>query len=295
MYWRILAIIVVLVGASYLLGKRPHGITEAQSQGDVAGAEQRPETADGTLADGELAAEIAFAPSNADMPMPMPAVQPSATDAPKQDEKSYSLALQPESRRIAAAAGVVIGAIHATDKLPPQSPMAMTFRRGACVLLVNAALPLEGTVLNNLSAYGRRQLTFTLGHEIGHCYVLTQVAQRDATILPSLSPPGKAYSFEQYVAMMGNYSEYPDLNRWNEEWADTFSAYILNRVYGREFAMAVTSERFSLRKDQERNGSVLMSNVYGGHASLTEESLFAIRSPLEIANLVKLGRLNTSH
>lgn len=94
--------------------------------------------------------------------------------------------------------------------------------------------------------------------------------------------------------MMGNYSEYPDLNRWNEEWADAFSAFILNRAYGREFATSVTSERYSLRKDQEKSAGVLTANVYGGHGSLTEDALFTIQSPTEIANLVKLGRLNTS-
>jgi hypothetical protein len=293
MYWRILAAILLLVGASYFVGKRQH-ISVVAPVAAAAATPQQSEITDEKI-DNDAAEELAFAPSTAAMPGPIVAAEILAAPvAQAEPVKRYSLNIQQESLRIAAAAGVSIAAISTTDKLPPQSPMAMTYRRGSCVLLVNSALPLDGLILNNLTIYGQRQLTFTLGHETGHCYMLTHIAQRDPAIIGSLSPPGKSYGFEQYIAMMGNYSDYPDLNRWNEEWADAFSAFILNRAYGREFATSVTSERYSLRKDQEKSAGVLTANVYGGHGSLTEDALFTIQSPTEIANLVKLGRLNTS-
>ena len=295
MYWRILAFILLAVSSSYILGRRSPVVPEAASElGERS--KVRISQPSVQIAKSDQLESYSYVPANLAVSPQVSNFTPSIageSDA-QQSVERFTLDIPQESQRIAGAAGLTIGAIQVTDDLPGQALMAMTLRRGYCVLLVNRSMPFDGLTLFGLSAYGKRQLTFTLGHEIGHCYVMTGVARRDPAILPSLSPPGKAYGFEQYIAMMGNYSEYPDLNRWNEEWADTFSAFILSRVYGRENAVSVTNERFALRKDQEKNSGVLISNIYGGHGSLADESIFSIQSPMEIPDLVKLGRLNTN-
>lgn len=294
MYWRMLAAIFFAVGAAYWFSKKP----AAAEAGAVAA---RPSAVVAAAAASEPAEEEVFEVPPADIPTASAPVQPTpevAADSVAEETepaRNYSLHLREEGQRIAAATGVSIATVAVTSRLPSTSPMAMTMRPGGCMLLLNARLPLEpGLVLTGLTLYQQHQLTFTLAHELGHCYMLTRVASRDADFLPSLSPPGKSYTFEQYVAMNSRYSEYPDLNRWNEEWADTFAAYALARAYGKEFAMSVTQERYAIRKRQERFGDVLMSNIYGGHGSLAEDAIFNVQSPLEIANLVKIGRLNTS-
>lgn len=294
MYWRMLAAILFSVVAAYWFGRRPVAMPVAMAQVAAPATTVAPARhLDADDGPPETLAAAPAAPAAAQAP-PTGASADSVDDDDKPPQ-TYSLDLLREGQRIAGAAGVSVANIALTYRLPPGSPMAMTMRANGCTLLLNAALPLgDGLVLSGLTLYQQRQFTFTLAHELGHCYMQTHVAERDAAFLPSLSPPGRSYSFEQYSAMSAHYSEYPDLNRWNEEWADTFAAYALARAYGKDFAASVTQERYSLRKRQEKYGDVLTSNVYGGHGSLAEDAIFSIQSPLEIANLVKVGRLNTT-
>lgn len=295
MYWRLLAAIVFAVFAAYWFGKKPVAAPVPIAQAAPVAVPMPPVRHEAVK---EAAPDtIAAAPPVAPVAMQSAPADAAADSVDKDDEppSTYTLDLAQEGQRIAAATGVSVANIAVSYRLPIGSPMAMTMRTNGCTLLLNAGLPFgDGLVLTGLTLYQQRQLTFTLAHELGHCYMQTRVAERDVAFLTSLSPPGKSYNFEQYAAMSAHYSEYPDLNRWNEEWADTFAAYALARAYGKDFATSITAERYSLRKRQERNGDVLTSNVYGGHGSLKEEAIFSIESPLEIANLVKIGRLNTS-
>lgn len=239
--------------------------------------------------------ELSFAPiSLPPLPLNSAADVKSTSPPPTEAEKGVTLDIPLESYKIAEATGLVIGAIQLSNKLPPEAPMAMNFRHDGCLLLLSDSLPLDGMKITGLSADGKRLLVFALGHEIGHCYVLTHIVARDPAILPTLAPPGNAYRFDEYVGMIGKYNEFPDLNRWNEEWADAFSIFALGKIYGNEYAETLAREVYALRKDQEKNGSVLVANVYGGHASLAEKTLLTIQSPLDIAEVVKRGRLNTN-
>lgn len=296
MYWRMLAAILLAVMAAYWFGKKPAAMPVAVARATALATPITPPHLDTRDDDATQTEPFAAAPAApATLAAPPAGSSADSVDGDDEPPQTYTLNLLEEGQRIAGASGVSVASITLSYRLPVGSPMAMTMRPNGCTLLLNPGLPLgEGLVLSGLTLYQQRQLTFTLAHELGHCYMLTRVAERDTGFLPSLSPPGKSYSFEQYAAMSAHYREYPDLNRWNEEWADTFAAYALSRAYGKETAQSITQERYSLRKRQEKLGDVLTSNVYGGHGSLAEGAIFSIQSPLEIANLVKIGRLNTS-
>ena len=292
MYWRIVLVVCLLVVASYAWRTLP--VVASTETYPIAPPRPSPVAASVSPApDGMTSAPLVFPPNNISLPAPPAIVAGKAQ--PAEAEERFSFDLRYEAQRITAAAGVSVGAFQLTDRLPAEVPMAVVgYRKGACVLQVAADLTTESMMFSNLSAYGQRVLAFSLSHEIGHCYVLTHIAHQDAAILPSLSPPGRTLNAEQYIVMLGKYSEFPDVNRWNEEWADAFAVFILNKVYGKPYAVTVASEIYAMRKGQEHDESVMVSNVYGGHASLADSALFTIQSPLEIANIIKADRLNTT-
>ena len=293
MRWRILAVVAMLVGVLYGFHTQPRDAAKISGRVQII-AKPADDKVIVASTDNPQPENVSFAPI--DLPaLPQISVTDLASSGatPAKPETAVTLDILLESRQIAEATGLLIGAVQLSDKLPEGAPMAMNFRHDECLLLLSNSLPLEGMKITGLSNYGKRLLVFALGHEIGHCYVLTHILAHDPAILPTLSPPGRAYRFDEYAAMIGKYSDYPDLNRWNEEWADAFSIFALAKVYGKEYGETVANEVYSIRKDQEKNGGVQVANVYGGHASLAEKSLLTIQSPLDIASVVKLGRLNT--